>query len=114
MKDYINILKVLIKNKSINKYNYRYVLSENFSFDYYNDRIEIIKSENFIKNIECKKENILFGSDCKSDIKIYETWYGYFIQPSQRVYKYQFEQLFLIGYCNNGYKKDKTIFIPKF
>jgi hypothetical protein len=113
MKDIVNIAISIIKSKfNTNGYK-RYKLNENVSFNNFNNRIDIEKSDIFIKNIRYRKENILFGSDCKSDIKLYETSYGYFIQPTEKVYKYQFEELFLLGCCNYNYKKDKTIFIPK-
>lgn len=62
---------------------------------------------------EIKQAEVYFGSE-RTKIKFLETDYGYYVQPTQRHYKLQFEMFFGFGCGNMGYDPNRTIFVPKF
>ena len=47
-------------------------------------------------------------------MKYIETNYGFYIQPTERHYKFQFEDFFGFGCGNIGYDSNRTIFVSKF
>lgn len=58
-----------------------------------------------------EKEMRLFGKD---DLKVavLKSDYGYYIQPREPHYKYQFEDFFQFGPGNLGYSKERTVYVP--
>lgn len=114
MNDWFNISTAIFNSKIkplCIKMSYDYI--GNYKFFNYEDRV-LVNSNRIPYNIEPTiVENVHFGSDKITKIKVYELWYGYYLQPTERVFKYQFEVLFLIGLGNYGYKDNLTLFIPK-
>lgn len=114
MNDWLNITSSIINSKFkplILKLSYNYI--GNYKFYNYENRV-LVSDELVPKNVEPKIiDNVLFGSDKYTKIKVYDVWYGYYLQPTERVYKYDFEVLFGLGLGNDGYKDNLTLFIPK-
>lgn len=56
---------------------------------------------------------VVFASEpCR--VKVLETWAGYYVMPTARHCKDQFERFLGIGAGNDGYRDDLCTFIPKY
>ena len=55
---------------------------------------------------------VMFASD-PYNVSVLETCTGYYVRPTGRHFKYQFEQFFGLGCGNWGYHEDLCTFVPK-
>jgi hypothetical protein len=58
------------------------------------------------------EKQMYFGSSLTT-IRYLETAHGFFVQPTERHYKAQFEDFFGLDSGNLGYKNEKTVYVPK-
>jgi hypothetical protein len=56
--------------------------------------------------------NVHFGSG-STTVRYWETACGYYIQPTGKYYKSQFELFFGFGIGNAYFDADKTVYVPK-
>lgn len=87
--------------KTFDKCNYNSIYSS-----------DVIQYPYFIPNGEFIEKKVNWFGKENLKIAVMETNYGYFIQPREHYYKYQFEEYFGFGYGNVGYCENKTIYVP--
>jgi hypothetical protein len=61
---------------------------------------------------EFKETTVEFMSKPDLKVAVMKTPYGFYVQPREPFYKYQFEEFFGFGCGNLGFDEKKTIFIP--
>lgn len=102
-----------IKVINIKKYNAETIKNYNikklYTYKHLHDRII---NPCYIPNGEFKETTVEFLDKPDLKVAVMKTRHGFYIQPRERFYKFQFEEFFGLGCGNIGFDEKKTVFIP--
>jgi hypothetical protein len=65
-----------------------------------------------IPNGVFQEKNVKFRDNKTIKVAVMKTDHGYYVQPREKYFKYEFENFFGLGCGNIGYDENITVFIP--
>jgi hypothetical protein len=97
---------------SINKNNKTLIPFENIYLSSFTNTKNRILFPCYIPNGVFEEKSVKFRDDNTIKVAVMKTDHGYYVQPREKYFKYEFEQFFGLGCGNIGYDKNITVFIP--